>query len=220
MGAGRGRMHGVGWLRPGCTSGRLAACTCSSSLPAGSPAHSPACACLPARPPAAPKNTRHACCPHHPRRSERQAKTGAAGERLKEASKINLSLSALGNVISALTDPGAAHVPYRDSKLTRLLQVPAACPRPLGGAGPACARLLRGGQGGALAGVQEPRLRLTGATTGRLRVTWWLQMAAPTRARAPCGCVPPAPSAPAGLPGRQLQDRDGGQRGARGCAAC
>ena len=54
--------------------------------------------------------------------SERQAKTGAAGERLKEASKINLSLSALGAVISALTDPGATHIPYRDSKLTRLLQ--------------------------------------------------------------------------------------------------
>jgi hypothetical protein len=54
--------------------------------------------------------------------SERQAKTGAAGKRLKEASKINLSLSALGAVISALTDPGASHIPYRDSKLTRLLQ--------------------------------------------------------------------------------------------------
>ncbi|PSC68795.1 kinesin KIF3B [Micractinium conductrix] len=54
--------------------------------------------------------------------SERQAKTGAAGDRLKEASKINLSLSALGNVISALVDGKGAHVPYRDSKLTRLLQ--------------------------------------------------------------------------------------------------
>uniref|UniRef100_A0A4W4DZP2 Kinesin-like protein n=1 Tax=Electrophorus electricus TaxID=8005 RepID=A0A4W4DZP2_ELEEL len=54
--------------------------------------------------------------------SERQAKTGARGERLKEAAKINLSLSALGNVISALVDGRSSHVPYRDSKLTRLLQ--------------------------------------------------------------------------------------------------
>ncbi|XP_067097473.1 kinesin-like protein KIF3C [Osmerus mordax] len=54
--------------------------------------------------------------------SERQAKTGVRGERLKEAAKINLSLSALGNVISALADGRSGHVPYRDSKLTRLLQ--------------------------------------------------------------------------------------------------
>ncbi|XP_035534186.1 kinesin-like protein KIF3C isoform X1 [Morone saxatilis] len=54
--------------------------------------------------------------------SERQAKTGVQGERLKEAAKINLSLSALGNVISALADGRSSHVPYRDSKLTRLLQ--------------------------------------------------------------------------------------------------
>merc|ERR1719446_740536 len=54
--------------------------------------------------------------------SERQSKTGATGDRLKEATKINLSLSALGNVISALVDGKSAHVPYRDSKLTRLLQ--------------------------------------------------------------------------------------------------
>ncbi|XP_028905217.1 kinesin-like protein KIF3B [Ornithorhynchus anatinus] len=54
--------------------------------------------------------------------SERQAKTGARGEQLKEATKINLSLSALGNVISALVDGRTTHVPYRDSKLTRLLQ--------------------------------------------------------------------------------------------------
>ncbi|XP_038053158.1 kinesin-II 95 kDa subunit-like [Patiria miniata] len=54
--------------------------------------------------------------------SERQAKTGAKGERLKEATKINLSLSALGNVISALVDGKSTHIPYRDSKLTRLLQ--------------------------------------------------------------------------------------------------
>ncbi|CAJ0928585.1 unnamed protein product, partial [Mesorhabditis belari] len=54
--------------------------------------------------------------------SERQAKTGATGERFKEATKINLSLSALGNVISALVDGRSTHIPYRDSKLTRLLQ--------------------------------------------------------------------------------------------------
>ncbi|XP_064445899.1 kinesin-like protein KIF17 isoform X3 [Mirounga angustirostris] len=54
--------------------------------------------------------------------SERQSKTGATGERLREATKINLSLSALGNVISALVDGRCKHIPYRDSKLTRLLQ--------------------------------------------------------------------------------------------------
>ncbi|KAM4612758.1 kinesin-like protein KIF17 [Polymixia lowei] len=54
--------------------------------------------------------------------SERQSKTGATGERLREATKINLSLSALGNVISALVDGRSKHIPYRDSKLTRLLQ--------------------------------------------------------------------------------------------------
>lgn len=57
--------------------------------------------------------------------SERQCKTGAVGDRLKESSKINLSLSALGNVISALVDGrahGHRHIPYRDSKLTQLLQ--------------------------------------------------------------------------------------------------
>ena len=47
---------------------------------------------------------------------------GASGDRLKEATKINLSLSALGNVISALVDGKSKHIPYRDSKLTRLLQ--------------------------------------------------------------------------------------------------
>ena len=54
--------------------------------------------------------------------SERQSKTGATGQRLKEATKINLSLSTLGNVISALVDGKSSHVPYRNSKLTRLLQ--------------------------------------------------------------------------------------------------
>ena len=54
--------------------------------------------------------------------SERQSKTHATGERLKEANQINLSLSALGNVISALVDGKSKHIPYRTSKLTRLLQ--------------------------------------------------------------------------------------------------
>merc|ERR1719247_2219678 len=54
--------------------------------------------------------------------SERQSKTGATNETLREAIKINLSLAALGNVISALSDGRSQFIPYRDSKLTRLLQ--------------------------------------------------------------------------------------------------
>lgn len=54
--------------------------------------------------------------------SERQSKTGATGATLKEGIKINLSLTALGNVISALVESKSQHIPYRDSKLTRLLQ--------------------------------------------------------------------------------------------------
>ena len=54
--------------------------------------------------------------------SERQSKTNATGQRLEEAIKINLSLTCLCQVISALTDPKATYVPYRDSQLTRLLQ--------------------------------------------------------------------------------------------------
>lgn len=54
--------------------------------------------------------------------SEKVGKTGAAGKRLDEAKNINKSLSALGNVINALTDGKSQHVPYRDSKLTRVLQ--------------------------------------------------------------------------------------------------
>ena len=55
--------------------------------------------------------------------SERTRVTGATGKQLEESKKINKSLSALGNVINALTDPkGRTHIPYRDSKLTRLLE--------------------------------------------------------------------------------------------------
>mmetsp|Transcript_34136 Transcript_34136/g.59579 ORF Transcript_34136/g.59579 Transcript_34136/m.59579 type:complete len:756 (+) Transcript_34136:21-2288(+) len=54
--------------------------------------------------------------------SERQSKTGSTGDRFKEATNINKSLLALGNVISSLVDGQSSHVPYRDSKLTRLLQ--------------------------------------------------------------------------------------------------
>ena len=53
--------------------------------------------------------------------SERLSRTGATGDRLKEAQNINKSLSALGDVIAALAEK-AAHVPYRNSKLTYLLQ--------------------------------------------------------------------------------------------------
>jgi kinesin family protein 5 len=55
--------------------------------------------------------------------SEKVGKTGAAGQTLEEAKNINKSLSSLGNVINALTDSKShQHIPYRDSKLTRILQ--------------------------------------------------------------------------------------------------
>ncbi|CAK5061372.1 unnamed protein product [Meloidogyne enterolobii] len=54
--------------------------------------------------------------------SEKVSKTGAEGSVLEEAKNINKSLSALGNVISALAEGTKSHVPYRDSKLTRILQ--------------------------------------------------------------------------------------------------
>uniref|UniRef100_A0A3B3XAQ3 Kinesin-like protein n=1 Tax=Poecilia mexicana TaxID=48701 RepID=A0A3B3XAQ3_9TELE len=54
--------------------------------------------------------------------SEKVSKTGAAGSVLDEAKNINKSLSALGNVISALAEGTKSHVPYRDSKMTRILQ--------------------------------------------------------------------------------------------------
>lgn len=56
------------------------------------------------------------------RKNQFRLKIDAEGERLREATRINLSLSALGNVISALVDGRSKHIPYRDSKLTRLLQ--------------------------------------------------------------------------------------------------
>lgn len=54
--------------------------------------------------------------------SERIAKTGAQGQTLDEAKNINKSLTCLGQVINALTDGKSTHIPYRDSKLTRILQ--------------------------------------------------------------------------------------------------
>uniref|UniRef100_A0A8R1TTT1 Kinesin-like protein n=1 Tax=Onchocerca volvulus TaxID=6282 RepID=A0A8R1TTT1_ONCVO len=58
--------------------------------------------------------------------SERLKRTGATGDRIKEGININFGLLALGNVICALTTPTTSdkvvHIPYRDSKLTRLLQ--------------------------------------------------------------------------------------------------
>jgi len=54
--------------------------------------------------------------------SEKVKKTGAEGILLEEAKNINKSLSVLGNVINSLTDGKSSHIPYRDSKLTRLLQ--------------------------------------------------------------------------------------------------
>ncbi|XP_028742091.1 kinesin heavy chain [Peromyscus leucopus] len=54
--------------------------------------------------------------------SEKVSKTGAEGAVLDEAKNINKSLSALGNVISALAEGTKSYVPYRDSKMTRILQ--------------------------------------------------------------------------------------------------
>ena len=54
--------------------------------------------------------------------SERAAQTGAGGARLKEGCNINQSLMTLGQVIKKLSGGDTAHIPYRDSKLTRILQ--------------------------------------------------------------------------------------------------
>jgi hypothetical protein len=55
--------------------------------------------------------------------SERIKRTGAIGQQLKEGISINKGLLCLGNVIAALTDENKKekHIPYRDSKLTRIL---------------------------------------------------------------------------------------------------
>ena len=55
--------------------------------------------------------------------SERASKTDNTGQRLKEGANINRSLLALGNCITALADKNRkGHVPFRDSKMTRLLK--------------------------------------------------------------------------------------------------
>ena len=55
--------------------------------------------------------------------SERAKQTGAAGQRFKESQNINLSLMHLGKVIALLSESKpAAHIPYRNSKLTRILK--------------------------------------------------------------------------------------------------
>jgi kinesin family protein 5 len=54
--------------------------------------------------------------------SEKISKTGATGHTLEEAKIINKSLTTLGRVINNLTDGKSQHVPYRESKLTRVLQ--------------------------------------------------------------------------------------------------
>jgi kinesin family protein 5 len=53
--------------------------------------------------------------------SEKISKTGAQGTVLEEAKNINKSLTTLGKVIVALTDKKVSHIPYRESKLTRIL---------------------------------------------------------------------------------------------------
>lgn len=54
--------------------------------------------------------------------SEKTSKTGATGQTLEEAKSINKSLTTLGQVINNLTDSKKTHIPYRESKLTRILQ--------------------------------------------------------------------------------------------------
>lgn len=63
--------------------------------------------------------------------SERISKSEATGDRMREAQFINKSLSALGDCINALARR-ASHVPFRNSKLTYLLQVKMASPAPIG----------------------------------------------------------------------------------------
>lgn len=60
--------------------------------------------------------------PSSPTKTAFYFSTGSDGKRMDEAKKINSSLTAFGKVILALTSPGNTHVPYRDSRLTRILQ--------------------------------------------------------------------------------------------------
>ena len=98
----------------------------------------------PPSPPSTPHTPHHTSPPHPPTHaqvgklflvdlagSERLKKSGSTGLRATEAKSINLSLTTLGMCINARADPAATHVPFRDSKLTRLLQV--------------CASVCRGG---------------------------------------------------------------------------
>jgi kinesin family protein C1 len=75
--------------------------------------------------------------------SERLGKSGAEGERKRETQAINASLSALSDVVTSLAN-GEAHVPYRNSKLTHLLQrslgPPSPCKKELGQNRPDLAR--------------------------------------------------------------------------------
>ena len=110
------------WLYPWRGNSILPGCAvCQCSCRSNDHAKDLSMHCQPASMPTLPRDatTDIACWYRHC-----SCYTGATGDRLKEATKINLSLSALGNVISALVDgrPGG-HIPYRDSKLTRLLQV-------------------------------------------------------------------------------------------------
>lgn len=54
--------------------------------------------------------------------SERVKETGTSGQQFSEGVQINKGLMALGNVIAALSEARRTHVPYRDSKLTRILE--------------------------------------------------------------------------------------------------
>jgi kinesin family protein 5 len=54
--------------------------------------------------------------------SEKVSKTNVSGQQLDEAKNINKSLTTLGLVINNLTSDKKEHIPYRDSKLTRILQ--------------------------------------------------------------------------------------------------
>lgn len=54
--------------------------------------------------------------------SERVSRSGVEGHQFEEAKAVNLSLTALGKCIQSLTDPSPGHIPFRDSKLTRLLK--------------------------------------------------------------------------------------------------